>query len=70
MRANELGDLWFVDHVDVSVNGQYWVVLVITDGASNLLWAKAHRKDTNKTLTTTIQFFKECWEDWKMLRAP
>ena len=42
MRAEEFGDLWFVDHVDVHVEDKLWQILVITDAMSNLLWAGPH----------------------------
>ena len=47
MRAVTFGDLWFVDHVEISIDQYLYVVLVVVDAASNLIWAvpqktKAH----------------------------
>ena len=39
MRAQNFGSLIFVDHVDLSIDGRLYVVLVIVDAASNLIWA-------------------------------
>ena len=35
MRANNFGDLWFVDHAELIIDGHLYVVLVILDAASN-----------------------------------
>ena len=39
LRANVFGDLIFVDHTDVKIDGKTYVVFVIIDGATNFLWA-------------------------------
>ena len=39
MRATSCGCLWFVDHVELSVDQYLYLVLVIVDAASNLIRA-------------------------------
>ena len=52
MRATVFGDLWFIDHVEVSYRNVAYIVLVLTDAASNFLWAGSQ---LNKQNTTTIE---------------
>ena len=52
MRANNFGDLWFVDHVDISVEKVTYTVLVVVDAATNFVWAAPQK---NKVLLQTIR---------------
>ena len=53
MRAVNFGDLWFLDHVEVNINEFTYQVLVISDAASNFLWADAQK---TKEHEETIEF--------------
>ena len=41
LRASSFADLIFVDHETIKHDNKAYLALVITDGASNLLWATA-----------------------------
>ncbi len=59
LRASEFGDLVFVDHTDVKIADKVFVVLVILDAATNLVWAVPL---PNKTAKLTLRAFRE-WMD-------
>ena len=60
MRAVNFGDLWFVDHVDISVACKLFLVLLIEDAASNLVWAGAQR---TKGHEETISAYLRCIDE-------
>ena len=37
MRALSFGDLWFLDHVDISVDQHIYCVLIMVDAATNFI---------------------------------
>ena len=41
LRASSFGDLIFVDHAEISYGMNSYLVLLVIDGATNLLWATA-----------------------------
>ena len=41
LRASSFGDLIFVDHAEIKFGTSLYLVLLIIDGATNLLWATA-----------------------------
>ena len=41
IRASHLGDVIFVDHCEIELKKNKYVVLLVLDGATNLLWATA-----------------------------
>ena len=41
LRASSFGDLIFVDHAEIKYGTSLYLVLLIIDGATNLLWATA-----------------------------
>ncbi|CAE7294001.1 GIP, partial [Symbiodinium pilosum] len=43
MRASEFGDVIFVDHQEIQFRTAKYVVLLVLDGATNLLWATAQK---------------------------
>ena len=43
MRASEFGDVVFVDHQEIQFRAAKYVVLLVLDGATNLLWATAQK---------------------------
>ena len=59
LRASEFGDLVFVDHTDVKIADKVYVVLVILDAATNLIWATPLQ---NKTAKVTLRAFRD-WMD-------
>ena len=63
MRAQNFGSLIFVDHVDLSIDGRLYVVLVVVDAASNLIWAGPQK---NKEHPETIAAMDECFFEWKI----
>jgi len=59
LRAQEFGDLLFIDHTKVQVHGKMGIIFVILDGATNLLWARAQPDERNET---TLQSLRD-WMD-------
>ena len=52
IRASVFGDVVFVDHCEVELEKKKYVVLLVLDGATNLLWATAQNSlDKKETLT-------------------
>ena len=48
MRANHFGDRWFADHVELPIDQYLYIILIVVDAASNLIWAvpqKSKRHD-------------------------
>ena len=41
LRASSFGDLIFVDHAEINYGMNSYLVLLVIDGATNLLWATA-----------------------------
>ncbi len=59
LRANNFGDLVFVDHLQLSHKGEAWFVLVVLDGATNMLWAAPQRSKSN---AETLEHLRD-WMD-------
>ena len=59
IRATNFGDVIFVDHAEIHLGKSKYVVLLVLDGASNLLWATAQSSLNNKE---TIQALR-LWSD-------
>ena len=59
IRSSNLGDVIFVDHAEIQLRKNKYVVLLVLDGASNLLWATAQNSMNNKD---TIQALR-LWTD-------
>ena len=59
IRASNLGDVIFVDHAEIMLRSIKYMVLLVLDGATNLLWATAQSSLNNKE---TIQCLR-CWTD-------
>ena len=52
IRASVFGNVVFVDHCEIELKNKKYVVLLVLDGASNLLWATAQNSlDKKETLT-------------------
>ena len=52
IRASVFGDVVFVDHCEIELKKKKYVVLLVLDGATNLLWAAAQNSlDKKETLT-------------------
>ena len=52
IRASVFGDVIFVDHCEIELKKKKYVVLLVLDGATNLLWATAQNSlDKKETLT-------------------
>jgi hypothetical protein len=56
IRASNFGDLIFVDHAEIGHLGQKYLVLLILDGATNLLWARPQR---DLKAEETLEGFRE-----------
>ena len=41
LRADNFGDIVFIDHVDVKIRGETYVVLIVVDGATTFVTAFA-----------------------------
>jgi hypothetical protein len=51
LRAQNFGDLIFVDHAELAVEDHRYLVLLVLDASSNLLWARAQNtKEDEETL--------------------
>jgi len=48
IRATNFGDVIFVDHAEIQLRKSKYVVLLVLDGLSNLLWAMAQSSLSNK----------------------
>ena len=48
IRATNFGDVFFVDHAEIQLRKSKYMVLLVLDGASNLLWATAQTSLSNK----------------------
>ena len=48
IRATKFGDVIFVDHAEIQMRKNTYMVLLILDGATNLLWATAQSSLNNK----------------------
>jgi hypothetical protein len=59
LRAINLGDLVFADHAEIHHEDQKYVVLLILDGATNLLWA---RPQQDLKAESTLESFRD-WMD-------
>ena len=56
MRALNMGDLWFVDHVDIGIGSFMYCVLIIVDAATNYIWAAPQKTKLHaETLATLDQ---------------
>ena len=64
IRATKFGDVIFVDHAEIQMRKNTYMVLVL-DGATNLLWATAQSSLNSKE---TIQALR-VWTDEKQLYA-
>ena len=53
-NMSEFGDLWFIDHVDLSVDKVLYTVLVLIDAASNLIWASSQKNKVHDTTINTM----------------
>ena len=52
IRASVFGDVVFADHCEIELKKKKYVVLLVLDGATNLLWATAQNSlDKKETLT-------------------
>ena len=52
IRASVFGDVVFVDHCEIELKKKKYAVLLVLDGATNLLWATAQNSlDKKETLT-------------------
>eukprot|EP00435_Cladocopium_sp_Y103_P068835 s702_g32.t1 len=59
IRSSKFGDVIFVDHAEITLRKNKYIVLLVLDGASNLLWATAQNSMNNKE---TIQALRN-WTD-------
>ena len=62
LRANVFGDLIFVDHTDVKIDGKTYVVFVIIDATTNFLWAYPQKSKTNEETIETIREWLETFQ--------
>ena len=59
IHASNFGDVIFVDHAEILLRSNKYMVLLVLDGATNLLWATAQSSRSNGE---TIQCLR-CWTD-------
>ena len=57
MRANNFGDLWFMDHVTITLADVKFLVIIVVDASSNLLWAGPQ---VSGTIAATVEQFERC----------
>ena len=59
IRASVFGDVVFVDHCEIELKNKKYVVLLLLDGATNLLWATAQNSLENKETLTHLRSWNE-----------
>ena len=59
IRASCFGDVVFADHCEVELHKNKYIILLVLDGATNLLWATAQKDLIDQT---TIQALRQ-WSD-------
>ena len=59
IRASVFGDVVFVDHCEIELKNKKYVVLLVLDGATNLLWATAQNSLENKETLTPLRSWNE-----------
>ena len=60
LRASSFGDLVFVDHAEINLGQKSYLVLLMLDGATNLLWATAQATlDSSETLNAFRNWTEE-----------
>ena len=59
IRASVFGDVVFVDHCEIELKKKKYVVLLVLDGATNLLWATAQNSLENKEILTHLRSWNE-----------
>ena len=64
LRAREFGDLVFVDHADLKLAGKTYLILVVLDAATSLIWAAPL---TQKNAKLTLRAFRD-WMDYHNCR--
>lgn len=63
MRANAFGDLWFLDHVTIIVDDVKFLVLIVVDASSDLVWAGPQ---VSGTISAAAEQFERCCNDFIM----
>ena len=71
-RAEKFGDLWFIDHVDISVkdmwdDGKTWerkiyVILIVLDGATHLINAFSQKNKDNEVTIAALLSTMDKWQ--------
>ena len=64
MRATTPGDLVFVDHVDLAIDGRTYCTLVSVDAASNKIWAGPQEDKTHGESRSAMQ---KCFDEWNLI---
>ena len=59
-RANVSGDIWFLDHVDVTIGAYRYVVLVVIDAATNFICCEPQR---DSATDLTKEAFRKIMDD-------
>ena len=59
IRASVSGDVVFVDHCEIELKKKKYVVLLVLDGATNLLWATAQNSFDEKETLTHLRAWNE-----------
>ena len=59
IRASVFGDVVFVDHCEIELKKKKYVVLLVLDGATNLLWATAQNSLDKKETLTHLRLWNE-----------
>ena len=59
IRASVFGDVVFVDHCEIELKKKKYVVLLVLDGATNLLWATAQNSLNKKETLTHLRSWNE-----------
>ena len=59
IRASVFGDVVFVDHCEIELKKKKYAVLLVLDGATNLLWATAQNSLESKETLTHLRSWNE-----------
>ena len=57
IRATNFGDVILVDHPEIQLRKRKYAVLLVLDGASNLLWATAQSSLSNKETIQALRLW-------------
>ncbi len=62
LRAEHFGDLLFMDHCEVKINGKLAVFLILLDGATHLMVAKTQASKKEDQTQEQLRIWMDTWQ--------